>query len=161
MYLVDTNFLGQMASVYPQDVFPSLWTELETSLFSHEIYFHVEVHNEMKKWAHPTLDWYLKFLQPSQVLSPDDDELLAYGAVSDWVVNKRKPVYTDAAIDGFLDTADHWIVASAHRHGATLVTNEVPAPEGKKKVKIPDTAAAFNVPCITTLEFLRELEVSV
>lgn len=83
MYLVDTNFLGQMASVYPQDVFPSLWTELETSLFSPEIYFHVEVHNEMKKWAHPTLDWYLKFLQPSQVLSPDDDELLAYGAVSD------------------------------------------------------------------------------
>lgn len=161
MYLVDTNFLGQIASVYPQDVFPSLWTELETSLFSPEIYFHVEVHNELKRWGHPTLSWYLSHLQPPQVLGPDDDELLAFAAVSDWVVNKRKPVYTDAAIDEFLDTADHWLVASAHRHGAALVTNEVPAPEGKKRVKIPDAAAAFNVPCITTLEFLRELEVSV
>lgn len=161
MYLVDTNFLGQMASVYPQDVFPSLWMEMETSLFSPEIYFHVEVHNEMKKWAHPTLNWYLNHLQPSQILHPDEEEVDAYKEVTDWAVNKRVPGYSQAATDEFVDIADAWLVASAYRHDATVVTNEVPAPQGTRKVKIPDAAAAFNVPCINTLEFLRELKVSV
>ena len=161
MYLVDTNFLGQMASVYPQDVFPSLWDELETSLFSPGIYFHAEVHNEMKRWTHPMLNWYLEHLQPSQILSPDEDEVDAYNAVADWAVNKHVPAYTNAAIDEFLDVADPWLVASAYRNGATLVTNEIAAPDGKKKVKIPDAAAVFNVPCINTLEFLRELQVRV
>ena len=161
MYLVDTNFLGQMASVYPKDVFPSLWMEMETSLFSPEIYFHVEVHNEMKKWAHPTLNWYLNHLQPSQILHPDEEEVDAYKAVTNWAVNIRVPEYSQAATDEFLGVADPWLVASAYRHGATLVTNEVPAPQGTRKVKIPDAAAAFNVPCINTLEFLRELKVSV
>lgn len=150
-----------MASVYPQDVFPSLWTELETSLFSPEIYFHVEVHQEMRRWAHPTLNWYLNYLQPTQILYPDEEEVVAYHAVADWAVNKQGPAYTNAAIDEFLDVADAWLVASAYRHGATLVTNEVPAPQGTRKVKIPDAAAAFNVPCINTLKFLRELKVSV
>lgn len=161
MYLVDTNFLGQMASVYPKDVFPSLWMEMETSLFSPEIYFHVEVHNEMKKWAHPTLNWYLNHLQPSQILHPDEEEVDAYKEVTDWAVNKRVPGYSQAATDEFVDIADAWLVASAYRHDATVVTNEVPAPQGTRKVKIPDAAAAFNVPCINTLEFLRELKVSV
>jgi len=161
VYLVDTNFLGQMASVYPKDVFPSLWMEMETSLFSPEIYFHVEVHNEMKKWAHPTLNWYLNHLQPSQILHPDEEEVDAYKEVTDWAVNKRVPGYSQAATDEFVDIADAWLVASAYRHDATVVTNEVPAPQGTRKVKIPDAAAAFNVPCINTLEFLRELKVSV
>ena len=150
-----------MASVYPKDVFPSLWMEMETSLFSPEIYFHVEVHNEMKKWAHPTLNWYLNHLQPSQILHPDEEEVDAYKEVTDWAVNKRVPGYSQAATDEFVDIADAWLVASAYRHDATVVPNEVPAPQGTRKVKIPDAAAAFNVPCINTLEFLRELKVSV
>ena len=150
-----------MASVYPKDVFPSLWMEMETSLFSPEIYFHVEVHNETKKWAHPTLNWYLNHLQPSQILHPDEEEVDAYKEVTDWAVNKRVPGYSQAATDEFVDIADAWLVASAYRHDATVVTNEVPAPQGTRKVKIPDAAAAFNVPCINTLEFLRELKVSV
>lgn len=161
MYLVDTNFLGQLASVYPPDVLPSLWEELETSLFSPDVYFHEEVHNETKRWGHPRLKWYLEHVQPSQIFTPDDEELVAYQKVSDWVVNKRVPAYKDAAINEFLNVADSWLVASAYRHGATVVTNEVAAPDGIKKVKIPDVTVAFGVTCINTLEFLRRLQVSV
>lgn len=115
----------------------------------------------MRRWAHPTLNWYLNHLQLFQILHPDEEEVDAYTEVTDWAVNKRVPGYSQAATDEFVDIADAWLVASAYRHGATLVTNEVPAPQGTRKVKIPDAAAAFNVPCINTLEFLRELKVSV
>ena len=115
----------------------------------------------MRRWAHPTLNWYLNHLQPSQILHPDEEEVVAYTEITDWAVNKRVPGYSQAATDEFVEIADAWLVASAYRHGATLVTNEVPAPQGTKKVKIPDAAAAFNVPCINTLEFLRELKVRV
>ena len=90
------------------------------------------------------LNWYLEHLQPSQILSPDEDEVDAYNAVADWAVNKHVPAYTNAAIDEFLDVADPWLVASAYRNGATLVTNEIAAPDGKKKVKIPDAAAVLQ-----------------
>lgn len=57
--------------------------------------------------------------------------------------------------------ADFWLFASAYRHGATIVTAEVGAPNGVKKVKIPDVAHHFNVPVITPLDFLHVLQVSV
>lgn len=160
MYLVDTNFLGYLETHYPSDVFPSLWKRLEDVLFSSSVYFHEEVDAEMKRWAHPRLGWYLKHLDASQVLSPDQEELQAYESVTQWAVEHR-PAYKPAAVDEFLNAADSWLVASALRYKATIVTNEVPAPESKKKVKIPDAAAPFGVPCITALDFLRVLNIAV
>ena len=159
MYIVDTNFLGTLATTYPDDLFPTLWKKLETPLFAQDVFFHNEVHTEMKKWKHPRLNWYQNHIQGGQILTPDTKEVETYAEVANWVTTERMPRYKSHAINDFLNVADSWLVASAHRHGATLVTNENSAPGGMKKVKIPDVAAKFDVECLTAIDFLRRLSI--
>lgn len=161
MYIVDTNFLGTLATTYPDDLFPTLWEKLETLLFAPDVFFHTEVHTEMKKWKHPRLDWYEQHIRGEQILKPDDLEVEAYAEVAEWVTNERTPKYKPHAVDDFLNVADSWLVSSAHRHRAILVTNELSAPQGIKKVKIPDVAESFDVECLTALEFLRKLSIAI
>lgn len=161
MFLVDTNFLGQLETIYPSDVFPTLWTQLEGRLFSPDIYFHQEVHAELKRWSQPRLSWYLQHVRCDQILEPDEEEFKALAEVNEWVANQRSPAYRTAAANKFLTVADSWLVASAYRHDATIVTNEKSAPLSVKNVKIPDVANQFGVSCIDTLGFLRALRISV
>lgn len=48
MYLIDTNFLGTIANLYPDDVFPTLWNELENTIFTDDVFFHTEVDAELR-----------------------------------------------------------------------------------------------------------------
>lgn len=65
--------------------------------------------------------------------------------------------YNIANRDNFLDKADPWIIAKAKTLNATVVTHEV-SQLSTKKVKIPDICKQFNVPCLNTFQFLRELD---
>lgn len=159
MYIVDTNFLGTLAATYPDDLFPTLWKKLETPLFANDVFFHDEVHTEMKKWKHPRLNWYEHHVQGGQILMPDEKEVEVYAEVTNWVTTERMPKYKPHAVDDFLNAADSWLVSSAHRHRAKLVTNEISAPGGIKKVKIPDVAEQFEVECLTAIDFLRKLSI--
>ena len=86
MFLVDTNFLGTAETLYPEDVFPTFWRELERTLFTGDVFFHSSVDTELKKWSHPRLNWYLKNVdQPKQILHPDGDEINAYREVTEWL----------------------------------------------------------------------------
>ena len=161
MYLIDTNFLGTITNLYPDDVFPTLWNKLENTLFTEDVFFHTEVDAELRKWGHPKLQWYLDHVQPKQILQPDEAEIELYERVVSWAVHKQDPAYKQAAVDDFLNVADSWLVASGARHGYTIVSNETPAPNAIKRIKIPDAAAAFNVECKTLLEFLRARRITV
>ena len=161
MYVIDTNFLGELTTTYPEDIFPSLWKELEMKLFVPGIYFHDEVHEEMKNWGHPRFAWYENLVRPSQRLSPDEAEILVYEEMTRWVSTEREPKYKPNAVNIFLDAADSWLVASAYRHKAKIVTNEKPAPNGKARVKIPDVAQHFDVECLEGIDFLRKLNISI
>jgi hypothetical protein len=55
-----------------------------------------------------------------------------------------------------VDSADAWLIAFAAHHGDyVIVTNEVPEPEAKKAIKLPDAAAELSVKTITLFEVLR------
>lgn len=161
MYLVDTNFLGTLASVYPDTVFPTLWKKLEVALTSDEVFFHEEVDKELAVWGAPEYGWYQKNVRQEQIIFPDQKEIDCYQEVVEWVVLGRKLKYHEAAVTEFLDEADSWLVASAYRYGATIVTNEASAPNSLKKIKIPDVAVQFKVPCISALEFLQRLNIKI
>lgn len=161
MYLVDTNFLGTLATRYPDDVFPSLWVDLQVPLFSGQVFFHQEVDEELARWGHPIYAWYASNRKPSQILVPDSEEIERYQEVTEWVAQSRRPAYKTSAVNQFLEAADSWLVASAYKHGATIVTDETPSPESKKRVKIPDVAGQFGIPCITALDFLRQAKISI
>ncbi len=161
MYLIDTNFLGELENLYPIDVFPSLWQELETRLFNDEVVFHIEVHDEIIAWGSPTTDWYAKNVLGSQILRIDDSSIEHYARVMEWVTEKRTPPYREAALDEFMDKADSYLVAAAVEHSAVIVTNEVRAQNAVKKVKIPDVACNWGIQCIKTVDFMRVLGVSI
>jgi len=86
-----------------------------------------------------------------------EDVVEAYREVMEWV--KQHPRYTPAAKAEFAKVADGWLVAFAKVEGCTLVTQEKPEPESKRKVKIPDVCEHFGVPWIDTFEMLRRLGV--
>lgn len=160
MFLVDTNFFGTAETLYPEDVFPTFWRELERTLFTSDVFFHSEVDAELRRWKHPRLNWYTNNAQrPSQILHPDSDEINVYREVTKWA--DSHPTYSQSAATAFLNAADSWLVASGARYGYAIVSNEKPAPNSVSKIKIPDAAAAFQVECVTLLEFLRIRQIKV
>ena len=76
--------------------------------------------------------------------------------LSQWA-NDPQRKYIEDAKQKFLnpDSADAWLVAVAANSGKyTIVTNEVPAPESKRDIKLPDAAASLNVKCASLHELL-------
>jgi hypothetical protein len=73
--------------------------------------------------------------------------------IARWVT---KGSYTPAAQSTFLQaTADYYLVAQARLGEHTLVTHEVPDPDAKRRVKIPDVCLAFGVKHISPFVMLR------
>ncbi len=57
----------------------------------------------------------------------------------------------------FARVPDAWVTAYAKAKGAVLVTHEVPAPDARKKVPIPNVCQEFDIPYIDSFEMLRTL----
>ena len=153
MLLIDSNFLIAMESVYPQDIFPSLWDKLAAAFRTEPLVIHESVDKELTVWNSTVSRWYVGNTQGIAVRETDEAELEAYTRVASWVEEERKPRYRSQAVDVFLDVADSWLVASALAHGDTIITNEKHAPQSVARVKIPDVATHFGVECLDTISF--------
>jgi hypothetical protein len=86
-----------------------------------------------------------------------NDVLDAYREVIQWAMMQSQ--YTFAAKREFAEAenADAWVVAYAKAKGCVVVTQEKPAPQSKRKVKIPDVCNAFGVMWIDTFVMMRRL----
>ena len=76
--------------------------------------------------------------------------------LAQWAINK-KPQFLPAAVTKFLDvkSADAWLIAYAASHpNFVIVTNEQPAPESKRSIKLPDAAAAVGVKTVSLFDVL-------
>ncbi|MEE4297341.1 MAG: DUF4411 family protein [Wenzhouxiangella sp.] len=72
---------------------------------------------------------------------------------------QRHGQFTDAAKAKFASGADGWLVAYSKVKGMTVVTNEQPAPESKKEIKLPDVCIQFSTPYADTFSMLQSLNV--
>jgi len=75
-----------------------------------------------------------------------------------WAV-EHEPPFQAAALNKFLDvkSADAWLIAfAAHHPGHVIVTNEQPAPESRKSIKLPDAAAAVGVSTMSLFDLLSQ-----
>ncbi len=89
-------------------------------------------------------------------LQVDTDEIARiYTEIMIWV--QHHPNYFDHAKAKFATGADGWLVACALARGATVVTNEQPAPGARRDVKLPDVCDEFKVPRQNTFIMLRAL----
>jgi hypothetical protein len=95
--------------------------------------------------------------------SPDDDLVQwvnrfdVFREIMLWA--QRHSRYTDAAKAKFASGADGWLVAYSKVNETVVVTNEQPAPESKKEIKLPDVCDEFTVPYTDTFSMLHNLGV--
>ena len=146
-YCFDTSALIDLKCIYPREVFPSLWTELEKKIGSGDIIAPIEVLNELlkrddelSKWAkrHPAMFKDLNEEQTANVLK---------------IIGEQ---------DGFIDPdketpeADPFVIALAITGGDMVVTSEKPGNPGGRP-KIPDVCDAYRVGWLSLIDLFKKM----
>ena len=156
-YLIDSDvFITAKNRYYAFEICPGFWDSLLSahSLGSIHSIDHVKKEllegrddDKVKKWV--------KAQVPSEFFySCDNATVQAYAEIMQWV---NKGNYAQSAKSKFANDADGWLIAYAKAKGSVVVTNEQPAPESKKGVKIPDVCREFKVEFEDTFSMLRYL----
>lgn len=160
VYILDTNFFIQAHRLtYPLDVAASFWNKLAELAAAGKVISIDKVKNEiynnddeLKEWCEANL--------PNNFFKDTSGVLSSYSQVVNWA-NSRSSHYIPQALNEFLDAdeADAWLVAFAHADSTNrcLVTYEIPAPDGKKKIKIPEACGGVSVQYLNPIEMFRQL----
>lgn len=169
-YIMDANiYINSYRLSYPFDLFPSYWNEIVMFSKNKHIYINQQVFAEI---AHETTQSKKDQLQ----LWLEDDFDGVSIDINQNIINVWQEIlkyirdshfYNQRAFDSWADSsvADPWLIASAKVKNLTVVTMELDERnlhQGSptKRVKIPDICKAFNVPCVTLQDMLRDLQFS-
>ncbi len=158
-YLLDSNFWINAGNYYPQDLFPSFWSSMESLIQAGEVVIHQTVLDEIDRKQDQISEW-IHSVEGWKPVPISEEALKQYLACCSWV-EEEKQGYTKEAIDEFEQNsrADAWICATAAVSGFVLVTNETKS-NSPKHVKIPNVCSAFNIKCMTNLDFMRLMRFS-
>lgn len=153
MHLVDANILIDAKNrYYAFDIAPGFWAWLDrVHRAGHVISIDavrdelLAGEDELAEWARERRDFFL----PVDRLTVQN-----FAPLSTWADGRG---YTPAALREFSsDQADFLLIAHAAGHGDTVVTNEQPSPQARRRVKIPDACAAMGVETVDIFTVLRE-----
>ena len=72
-----------------------------------------------------------------------------------WI--QAQPQFLLAAKSAFAAGADGWLVAYAKVQGFVIATDEVPNPNVRRRIPIPNVCDAFGVDYIDTFDLMRAL----
>ena len=151
LYSVDTSgWLDGWQRHYPPYVFPSLWSKIEELIAKREIISSEEVYVELKRKDDDLHRW---MLLRKQMLVPLDEaiQVQAVALLSEF------PRLVDT-LHG-RSTADPFVIATAMKCGAVVVTGEQLT--GKlEKPRIPDVCQVKNIRCVDFLKMIRELKLT-
>ena len=160
-YFLDSDvFITAKNRYYAFDLCPGFWKSLLHYHREDQVFSVDRVRSELLAGhSEEDLFQWVKNDVPREFFLPvDGDEVeRTYTKIMTWVVHHSN--YRDQAKANFAEGADGWLVASAQVRGATVVTNEQPAPNSKKAVKLPDICKKFKVPWQDTFGMLRALGV--
>lgn len=156
MYLLDANaFMEASRLYYASDIAPGFWTWLADDGLAGKVGSIEAIKHEITAGSGDLVDW-ANDLPSSFWLENDQDALRAMTELATWAADPDRQ-YRQEAVSEFLDSADLQLVAHAMAAGATVVTRERPAPDSKKKIKIPDACEAFDVSWNDPFTTYREL----
>ena len=156
--LLDSDVLIAAYRIYySPDYCPGFWSCLEhylgvgRLLIIDPVRDEIDAPSELVQWVRQL---------PQHAFAPvDPPTIQTYRRIAVWV--QQNPQFTSAALNKFASGADGWLVAYALVHNATVITNEVSAPESKNNVKIPDICHQFGAEGpLNTQDMLRELGAS-
>lgn len=148
MYLIDANaFIEASRHYYSFNLAPRYWTWLYEQSTTGTICSIRAVYDEIADGEDALSSWVRENTPDEFWLEEDSRSVAALAQVVAWATGPEKD-FTQSAIDEFMDSADLRLVAQARALNATIVTREVSSPEAKKRVKLPDAAAAVGVSCV-------------
>lgn len=163
MFLLDSNiYISFYERYYPVEIFPSFWDEFTKILNTRIIIPKVVVdENYQSQWfAKEYLKTnYQKQLFDHKTCMKEWGEVLEY--ISESSFYNDKALWSDR---GWANEhiADGWLIAIAKNKGYVIVTDEMAninlnSNYPSKNAKLPDVAKAFDVKCISRLDFFREI----
>lgn len=154
MFLVDTNILVEAyRRYYAFDLVPSFWEFLDRNFDAGSLVSIKPVLDELKEGNDALTEWAKNRSHFFRDIA-DGATFQAMGEIADWV---KQQGYWQSAVDEFLGIADYFLVAYAAAHGLTVLTHELPRPESKKRVLIPDVCRAFGMDYVDTFTMMRAL----
>lgn len=152
-YLLDTNvFVAAKDRYYRPQICPGFWRWLEFANNQGMVYSVVAVLEELMEREDELAEWADGF-RKRMFLRPDRTVNSAHSEVREWARHKNQ--YRPEALNNFLQIADSFLVAHARAHGHAVVTLEKPAPDSKKRIKIPDACAALDVKWLRPFDMLE------
>ncbi len=156
-YIIDSDVLITAKNLYYAfDLCPGFWKSLIHHHRQGRLFSIDRVRGELLAGSktEDLVRWVREDL-PSSFFRPVDTAAVtnAYSEIMMWV--QRHANYLDYAKAKFATGADGWLVAYAQVHGDIVVTNEQPAPDAKKEIKLPDVCDQFEVDRETTFSMLR------
>ena len=158
-YLVDSDVLITAKNLYYAfDLCPGFWKCLLHYHREGRVFSVDRVRNELLagRGTEDLVQWVKNDVPDAFFLPVDTDEVArVYTEIMMRV--QRHTSYFDHAKAKFATGADGWLVACAQVRGATVVTNEQPAPASRKDVKLPDVCDEFKVTRENTFGMLRTL----
>lgn len=150
-YLLDTNVLiAAKNNHYGFDFCPAFWSWLDDSNAAGVVWSVERVYDELIERGDELSDWARARRPFFLPLSAED--VRAVAQVNRWA--NDSPDYDPAAKAEFADAADSFLVAQAKAGGHTIVTHERIS-DGRKRIKIPNAAAAHGVEWCTPFHMLR------
>jgi len=150
-YLLDANvFIAANNLHYGLDFCPAFWDWLIAENAAGSVFSIEKVGDEVRAVGDDLSGW-AKSCGDSFFLRPDATLLPALGTVSQWATGQK---YEPAAVNGFLQVADYYLVAQAKAGGHVVVTHEVPS-ASVRKIKIPDACIGLGIKCMSPYEMLR------
>jgi len=141
VYLLDANvFIAAKNLHYGFDFVPAFWEWLDHGHSAGLLCSIDAVGAELAVIADELAAWGAArrplFLQPDEAMLP------SLRALANWAGSGE---FTPSAVQTFLSSADYQLVAYAHAHGHVVVTHERPAPDARKRIRIPDACVAMGV----------------
>lgn len=156
MFLLDANaFIEASRLYYPFDTAPGFWTWLADPVLQHDVGSIDAVKDEITAGTGELVAW-ARSAHATFWHADTDEVVAAMTQIAAWVTDPARG-YRQEAINEFLASADYKLIAHALAAGATVVTRERPAPESKKRVKIPDVCDAFGVAWTDPFDAYRSL----
>jgi predicted nucleic acid-binding protein len=156
MYLLDANaFMEANRLYYAFDIAPGFWAWLSDSSLKGQIGSIPAVKDEITAGSGALVTW-AEALPAAFWVAETGEVVSAMAELALWA-NDPARQYRQEAVDEFMAAADLGLIAHAMVSDATVVTREQPAPDSKKRIKIPDVCRAFGVSWTDPFSVYRKL----
>jgi hypothetical protein len=150
-WLLDTNvFVNAKRDHYGFEFCPGFWEWLDLANAAGTVASVQAVYDELVDYGDQLSEWAKE--RKDFFLPVGAGDVAAVEAVNRWAINSAD--YDAAAKAEFSAAADSFLLAQALAGGHTVVTHEV-IKDTRKKIQIPNAAAALNVGCCLPWHMLR------